>query len=394
MYRPTTLRLASEHCPRAIDYYEAKRARFYEVFQEGVAAHECLASVGIWALTQHKQPSAGEIVRICEYVTKALMETGRRFDGEPEPPMRAEVACAGRDLAIAYATDEATQWLVKDAWIERGLAFDVNWRAVDYTSPSRRFRLIPDVMALLDDGGEDYAGRLAVVRDYKSAWSTDERELDSVQMKAQGFAAFLLYGAEIDGVRREVINLRTRQRFHEDVWLESGGREQIAGWRADVTAYMDALDKMRDASGRRPTRPGAGCLTCPWAANCEAPHPMATETQVMAQRLAQIEGERAALVEALKQAAAEQPFLIEGGAVGWRKTQKQEAKTTAAHLMFMDWQSRGGDLNGFLAALKPGMASLQAVASKLHKDKTDRERCIAEWSQVKNGREFGPYRSE
>ena len=121
---------------------------------------------------------------------------------------------------------------------------------------------------------------------------------------------------------------------------------------------------------------------------------MATETQVMAQRLAQIEGERAALVEALKQAAAEQPFLIEGGAVGWRKTQKQEAKATAAHLLFTDWQSKGGDLNGFLVALKPGMASLQAVASKLHKDKTDRERCIAEWSQVKNGREFGPYRSE
>ena len=77
---------------------------------------------------------------------------------------------------------------------------------------------------------------------------------DSVQMKAQALAAFLLYGTEIDGVRREVINLRTGQRFHDDAWLESGGREQIEGWRADVTAYMDALDKMRGSDGRRPLR--------------------------------------------------------------------------------------------------------------------------------------------
>lgn len=393
MYRPTTLRLASQHCPRAIDYYEGHRARFHEVFQAGIAAHECLASVGSWTAKHGTAPDAGTIVQLCEETTRQLITTGRAFDGQPEPPMRAEDAYDGRDLAIAYASDDETVWLTKDVWIERGLAFDARWRPVSYNDPARRFRLIPDCMALIDDGGEDYTGRLALVRDYKSAWSTDASELDTVQMKAQALAAFLLHGAEIDGVRREVINLRTGQRFHDDVWLESGGREQIEGWRADVTAYMDALDTMRGTNGLRPLRPGAGCLTCPWSVNCEAPHPMASEAPAMAQRLAQIEGERAALVAALKDAAAIAPLPIDGGAVGWQRTQKQEAKAGAAFQMFAEWQSQGGDINGFLAALKPGMTSLQAVAKKLHAEQTERDRCLAEWSQTKPGREFGPYRS-
>jgi hypothetical protein len=392
MYRPTTLRLASAHCPRAIDYYELNQARFHEVFQAGIAAHECLASVGA-AAARGRAPEAGAIVALCEETARQLITTGRAFDGIPEPPMRAEDAFEGRDLAIAYATAETTEWLTKDVWIERGLAFDAKWKLVDYNAAARRFRLIPDRMALIDDGGEDYSGRLALVSDYKSAWSTDASELDSVQMKAQGLAAFLLYGAEIDGVRREVINLRTGQRFHEDVWLESGGREQIEGWRADVTAYMDALDKMRGPDGLRPLRPGAGCLTCPWAINCEAPHPMAAEVPAMAQRLAQIEGERAELVKALKGAAADAPVAIHGGGVGWQKVEKQEATASAAFQMFAEWQSKGGDIQGFLMALKPGMITLQAVAKKLHSEPAERDRCLAEWSQTKPGREFGPFRS-
>jgi hypothetical protein len=394
MYRPTTLRLASAHCPRAIDYYERKRPRFHEVFQAGIAAHECVASVGAWAAKHGAEPDAGTVVHLCEETARQLITAGRAFDGQPEPPMRAEDAYEGRDLAIAYATEEATVWPVKDVWVERGVAFDANWRPVGYNDPARRFRLIPDCMALIDDGGEDYSGRLVLVRDYKTAWNTDASELDTVQMRGQAVAAYLLHGQEVDGVRREVVNLRTRQTFYEDTWLELGGRDQIEGWRADVTRYMDALDRMRDPqTGLRPLRPGAGCLSCPWAANCEAPHPMAAEAAAMAQRLAQLDGERAGLVAALKDAAAVAPLPIEGGAVGWQRTQKQEPKPDAAMQMFAEWCSKGGDINGFLAALKPGMTSLQAIAKKLHADQDERDRCLAAWSQTKAGREFGTYRS-
>lgn len=388
MYRPTTLRLASESCPRAIDYYEQQRPRFYEVFQSGIAAHECLASVGSWAAKNGSTPDAAVIAELCETTARQLISTGRAFDGAPEPPMRAEDAFEGRDLALRYATAESTVWLTKDVWIERGLAFDARWRPTAYGKQAR-FRLIPDVMAIIEDGGEDYAGRLLLVRDYKSAWHTDAGELQTLQLKAQAFAGFLLYGREVDGVRREVINLRTGQSFFEDVWLEYGGREEIEGWRADVTAYMDALDAMRGPDGRRPLRPGAGCLTCAWAANCEAPHPMAAEVPAMAQRLAQIEGERAVLIAALKDAAGNAALPVEGGSVGWHCAPKQEARPDAAFQMFGAWQEARGDMNGFLAALKPGMSSLQAIASKLHKDKAERERCISAWSQSKAAREFG-----
>lgn len=394
MYRPTTLRLASDHCPRAIDYYEAKRPRFHEVFQAGIAAHECLASVGALAAKHGKAPDAGTIAAICEETTRQLIMTGRAFDGVPEPPMRAEDAMEGRDLALRYATAEGTVWLTKDVWIERGLAFDANWRPVDYNSPARRFRLIPDLRGLIDDGGEDYSGRLVLVRDYKSSWATDVTELQTIQMKSQAVAAYLLHGEEVDGVRREVVNLRTWQVFHEDVWLESGGRDQVEGWKQDITLYMDALDAMRGPDGKRPLRPGAGCLTCPWAINCEAPHPMSTEAPAMAQRLAQIDGERGELVKALKLAAADKPIEIQGGGVGWVKTEKQEPSRTAAYEMFSAWQGKGGDINGFLTALKPGMTSLQSVAKVLHADKTEREECLAQWTQTKPGREFGPFKSE
>ena len=92
-------------------------------------------------------------------------------------------------------------------------------------------------------------------------------------------------------------------------------------------------------------------------------------------------------------------FRSMAGAVGWQRTQKQ-AKASAAFQMFAEWQSQGGDINGFLAALKPGMTSLQAVAKKLHAEQTERDRCLAEWSQTKPaaslgriGRVNGPVRS-
>ena len=113
----------------------------------------------------------------------------------------------------------------------------------------------------------------------------------------------------------------------------------------------------------------------------------------MAQRLAQIEGERAELVKALKGAAADAPVAIHGGGVGWQKVEKQEATASAAFQMFAEWQSKGGDIQGFLMALKPGMITLQAVAKKLHSEPAERDRCLAEWSQTKPGREFGPFRS-
>lgn len=114
----------------------------------------------------------------------------------------------------------------------------------------------------------------------------------------------------------------------------------------------------------------------------------------MAQRLAQIEGERAELIKTLKLAAAEQPIAIEGGGVGWQKTEKQEPTASAAFQMFAEWRAKDGEIDGFLTALKPGMTSLQSIAKTLHKDQAERDRCLAEWTKTKPGREFGAYKKD
>lgn len=361
VYRPTTLRLASAHCPRAIDYYEEDRAAFRELYQEGIAAHECLASIGAWAVKHKRKPELGDIVALAESTTVVLIEKGRSFDGKPEPPMQPEAAFAGRDLAIQFATSERADW-PEYAWVEQGLGFNSLWQSVGYSAQGVRFHLIPDLMAAIEDGdGETYSGRLALVRDYKSAWSTDASELQTLQMKAQALAASIFF-SDVDGVRREVVNLRTGQVFREDIWLESGGRETLEGWKQDIGATMQALDAMRGPDGRRPLRPGAGCLSCPWAMSCEAPHPTAKEVPQMAQRLAQIEGERKELIAALKKALPETPARIEGGEVGWGSKPSRQAVPGAVAAAWALWQEYKGDLEGFLAALEPSLAGLEKVS--------------------------------
>lgn len=417
-YRPTTLKLASAHCPRAVSYYELNTPHFREHFGQGIAAHDCLAGIQALAVLLKRTPHVDEMVRVCDDNVRALITTGRSFEGVREPPMPAEDANAGKALALAYATAETTTWLTSDVWSERGLAFDEHWCEVPYQSPARRFRLIPDLMALIEDGGEDYAGRLALVSDYKTAWTTDRSELDTYQLKAQALAASLVL-PDIDGVRREVVNLRTGQTFHEDIWIESGGREHLAEWRAEITEYMAALDKMQGADGMRPARPGAGCLSCPWALSCDAASPLAHDIAGKAERLAKIDGEREQLVKILKLALADENLQRGGSVYGWHPKPKREPKPDAARIAWEAWKKDGGDIDGFLAALRPSLAGLEIVAELLVKrymalgapppesgemdglgeldaliDAASALNLAGQWIESKPGREFGVKRKD
>lgn len=387
-YRPTTLKLASAHCPRALDFYEANTPHFREHFAEGIAAHDCLAAIGELALRLKRSPEVGEMVTTCKAVTERLITTGRTFEAQQEPPMTAEDAFAGQELALRHATREDVMWPTQDVWYERGLGFDASWRAVPYNDGKRRFRLILDVMGIIEDGDENYTGRLALVRDYKSAWPTDASELNTYQMKAQAVAAALVI-PDIDGVRREVVNLRTGQVFRDDTWIESGGRETLAAWREEIAVYMDALDAML-VSGKRPARPGVGCVSCPYVRACDAAANGSTNPQRLAQELAMLEGRRAQLIKMLKPACAEQHLVFDQTAVGWHVKAKREPKDSAALLAWDAWQKSGGDVGGFLTALTPSLGGLENVAGQLFKDDDDRSaELLAQWIETKTGREFG-----
>lgn len=370
-YRPTTLRLAEHHCPRALDFYEAKRFAFRDHFSVGIAAHDCLAAVGEQTRKAGRALESGELVELCQKTMQRLITDGRTFEGATEPPLALADATEGRDLAIAWATEHP---LSATAHYERGVAFDASWRQVPYADPTRRFRLIFDVQDMIEEEGEDYTGRVAVVSDYKTAWSTSETEISSWQMRAQSVAVWLL-NPDVDGVRRELVNLRTRQTYGETLWLHDGGREQLENWRADLTSYMDALDGM--VSERlRPARPGAGCMGCPWALFCEPAAVVASSVLVgdlrsaddVARSLGTLDATRSALVPLAKRLLDEEPHTTEAGLVGWHSVPGREPKTGAAAALYKAWTEAGGELAGFLAALPIGVTAIEGAAKRLHRD--------------------------
>lgn len=386
-YRTTTLKLATAHCPRSVDYYEQDAPAFREHFQVGIAGHEVLAAIGMRGKSLGRTLELGEMATISSDVVRALITKGRSFESRAEPPMPPEDAQAGAGLALTYASAETTVW-TQTASYEIGLAFDAQWRQVPYDSTMRRFRLILDVLDVVEDAGEEYTGRVAVVRDYKSAWSTDASELETRQMKAQAVSAWLTV-PDIDCVRREVVNLRSGATFSEELWLESGGREQLEEWRRDITTYMQALDDMIGADGTRPARPGAGCLSCPWALRCDSSMVKGTSSEQMGQQLALLEGQRAQLIKALKLSDLGQPLLCGDSVVGWKRTADQVPGDGAARTMYEAWVADGGEINGFLAALKPGMGALRTLAKMLKRDDKEAEDAlVSEWSKTKLGREF------
>lgn len=390
-YRPTTLKLASAHCPRAVDFYEQNAPAFRDHFAVGIAAHDVLAKIGEMALSLGRAPLPEEMQREAAGIARGLMEQGRVFEGNREPPMGAEDAFAGRDLALAYAQRPDVTWAKSDAWYERGFAFDGAWRSVPFASKDRRFRLILDKLEIVTEEGEDYAGRLAVVTDYKSAWTTDESELDTYQMRAQAVAVYLTMGADLDGIRLQVTNLRTAKTFPLDLWFESGGREQIEAWKSEITDYMGALDKMMD-HGRRPARPGIGCLGCPYALGCDADI-VEGDRAAMGMRLAKLEGEREQLTKALKAATAEHAIQLADCKVGYEAKLSRVPKDDALTAIKATWFASGGDWSGLLRSLKPTMAMLSTVAKKLYPESKDDQTAIVEqWSTVSHGKEFGIYR--
>ena len=387
-YRPTTLKLASAHCPRAVDFYEQGAHAYREHFAVGIAAHDVLAKIGETTVALGRRMNPMEIAREAAAVARSLVESGRVFEGHREPPMAAEDAFAGSELAVSYALRPDTTWPTDSVRYEAGYAFDAAWRAVKYGSVDRRFRLILDRVQVITDEGEDYAGRIAIVTDYKSAWPTDESELGTYQMRAQAVAIYLTMGADLDGIRLQVANLRTGKTFALDLWFECGGREQIEQWRSEITAYMAALDGMMIAN-RRPARPGIGCLNCPYSRTCDAAIEGA-EPEAMAKRLAKIEGERAALIKALKVATSDAPIELDDSLVGYVATTSRTPKDDASSAMRAAWEASQGDLGGLLTAIKPTMTILSTVAKRLYPEsKESQAELVAEWSTDKLGKEFG-----
>lgn len=392
-YRPTTLRLASEHCPRAIDYYAEGGLSNARIFQAGIAAHEILADIGHRCVAHKATLTPDKAQVIAQRRCEKLLSQGRLFEGRPEPPMHPESVFEGRDLALAYAFHPDTVWPTEGAHFELGTAFDREWGYVPYDDPSRRFRLIFDRIERAHIETEDSSSLVVTVTDYKSAWPTDASELDTIQMRAQAATAWLLH-PDVDCIRRTVVNLRTLRSYSEELWINGGGREVLDRWRRDLATYMDALDAMIYQIGTYPRHPGAGCLTCPFAAKCldDAPD---CDADSIALRYARLEGARLQLSAQLRSLTKETRITVttddHSFDIGYFPRTTREPRENAAQTMFAEWRQLGGDVDGFLRALRPGMSSLESVAKTLFpgkEGKEQRQQSLELWSQEKPGSIF------
>jgi len=382
-YRPTALKMASRHCPRVLCHLEAGdigRSPFD--FQPGIAAHAVLQAVGEQTNRADRELAAAEVDRVAGAVCQALIERGRTFDGKPEPPLAADAVWSGRDLALLWL---ALNPPTPGAQYEVGLAVDAQWQPCAYDSPHARFRAIVDVLRRDAEGDEEQAWRAITLRDYKSAWPTDETELETLQLRGHAVLAWIHFGDGVDVIRREVVNLRTRKVYGGDFEheLQMGSAEDLAKlrrWRDDLQATMDSYDRMAElGGGRMPANPGAGCDGCPFLPRCVEAQDYVERAGAVAAYGSPEERARgfavasaiaAGLKDWLKAETGEAPIDLGNALVGTVGKDGRAASALAYATLYEHWMANGGALNegavrGLLKALKLSLSNIEAAGKAI-----------------------------
>ena len=407
-YRSTRLRLIEEHCPRALDFEEARTPYDRAIFQVGVAAHAVIEAIG-----KH-MADGGDVdqARIGDAIVRELVTNGRSFEGIAEPPMSVADATAGRDLALDYLVSHE---LSPTAHYEHGLAVDADWQPVAYDAPNAWYRAAIDAFEVIEDTDEDgYTTTILVTTDWKSAWPTNAEELDTVQMKGQSAVALAHFpGATI--LRRGAVNLRTGVRFEVDVVMDDLGVATVDQWRRDI-GHLVAAAEVRESNGQRPARPGVGCAGCPFLSRCEAAREFMrggihedADAEHTATQFAVADAFRKELFAWAKAATAAGAIAIEGGVVGYTEKAKREPIETVAMALAMawfkptdptEWAAANGETLGLLKVLSPGVGSIESVAKVLFpanrskENKALREQLAAKLTTSTTSVEFGITRTK
>lgn len=385
-YRPTALKMASRHCPRTISHLEAGDQYDRSPYASGVAAHAVLQVVGEATERAERTLEAQEVDRAAGAVCQALIERGRLFDGLPEPPFPADRVWGGRDVAMAWLTDNP---ISPGGSYEVGIAATVDWRPCPYDSQLARLRAIVDVLRTDQEGDEESSWQAITLRDYKSSWACDESELQTLQLRGHAVLAWIHF-PDVDVIRREVVNLRTRKTYGGDFEheLQLGNDADVAKlrrWRDDLQATMDSYDRMAElGGGRLPANPGAGCDGCPFLPQCvegldyieraSAVSPYGTP-QERARGFAVASAVAAGLKERLQRDTEEAPIEIDGALVGTIGKEGRAASALAFGTLYEHWLANGGSLSeggvrGLLKALKLGLGNIEAAARVMFPERT------------------------
>lgn len=371
-HRSTSLRYLEDHCPRALDHYEAGVPYDRDVYQVGVAAHAVIEMAG-----KHPDRPREELAH---QVAVALCTEGRSFEGEPEGPLRPQHAIAGRDIALRFL---AAHELSPSAKFEHGLAVDREWQPVPYDSPEVYYRAAVDMLEVIEDTDEDgYTTTTVVTTDWKSAWPTSTAELDTLQLHGQTALALAHY-PEATILRRRAANLRTLAIFEADVFVDEDGLATVGNWRKDIELLI-AVAEHRSQDGSRPARPGATCIGCPYVSRCVPARAwlrgslLEATPEAIATRLAVADAVRKELWEQAKSVAGEGAIDIPGGAVGFITTRERVPRPDIGELLALAWFGAADPKTwreanhstdqwvGLLQTLPIGVGAAEAVAKLLH----------------------------
>lgn len=393
-YRPTTLKLASRNCPQAVSFYEEDRQSFRDHFAQGISAHAVLEQLGVLTVDKGSTLTEEESRLVADKVCERLISEGRTFDGRTEPPLAADAVFAGRELALRWV---ALSPLSTTAKYEFGMGFDADWNLSGYSSDKTRFRLILDVFDDATDEDEENGTAIGLrVCDYKSAWSTDETELDTLQLHGQVLAAWhasSALGKTPEFIRQEVVNLRTHQSVARTIWLNEPGMALLGQWQRDIEIQMRALDKTREA------RPGLGCMSCAWASGCGDRRTFVagvlgnaelSSREDVAKAYVATMGLSSTLQQMTRAACDDAPIDIGDAIVGTMGEDINEPLKEAMKLAWTAWEQKGGDWSSFLDRFKPGVKGLESIAVALRPRKPmDQQELLGQWTKYGVRRTFG-----
>lgn len=395
-YRPTTLALVENHCPAALDFYEAGKPRDPRPFEVGIAAHAVLQAIGEETNRLGRQLDQTEVDALALSVAQRLVAVGRTFDGEQEPPLTMANVLAGRDLAVEYLT---RWWPTIGASIELGIAVDRHWNRVDYYSPDAWLRCILDYAVVEDvEIDEESAARTLFIRDFKSSWAAGASELETIQRRVQAVLGWLHFAYQ--GPQRlvlEVANLRTGKVHELELWPTDDPEGQLARWRADIEAMLGALDQQKRL-GHRVASPGACCVGCPYVLSCPwaqdyleaAGIPGTAERRAVSYAVAH--AHLSALAPLVREDAGDGSVPVPGGVVGYVAKVSRKVRSESYADLAAAWEDSGGDLAGFARAVDLTVSNVESVAKALHPDrkqKKERDAFVAALVEPETKSQFG-----
>jgi len=400
IYHATNLQLVSRACPYALELYEQKVPYSRDVFGVGIAAHCILEAVQTCTNEIGRELTEEEVKVSALGVCERLMTTGRSYDGVPEPPMKPETVFAGQELALDWLL--GVEPCQPGARVEQGLGLDAQGQPCSYwKADGLTIRTILDSVRISQEADEESARTVLTVRDWKTAWSTDDSELDTLQRKIQAIAAWRTYGP-VDVLRLEVVNLRLQKVYVRDLYREDGLDAQIAEWWRYVSATVRALDAQK-ALGPRPAAPGVGCLGCPYLQAC--PH---AKDYIERRGMHKTDEQRAiayAVATAMREELAEELRLsveggsipVPGGVVGYKVKPRQKLKPEAYAALVEAWEENDGEALGFAKAANLTKANAEKILRVLYPergDKATREAMLAGMVEPENVKEFAVWSEE